>query len=115
LIGPDGTPALGPGDATVAVQAPATAGRVTIVVADDVTVMLEPARYCDALRVTIDGVRSTMWRGCVLVDADLPDIGTVLAPPPIVPPSPPLPISIATGSIAIGAPFFVSPGVQSLG
>jgi hypothetical protein len=74
---------------------------------------MEPGRYLDALRVTIAGVRSTMWRGCILIDADLPDISTV--PPPIVPPSPPSPISLAVASLAIGVPDFASPGVDQLG
>jgi hypothetical protein len=110
LINGDGAQALGPGDAVVTVQTPATAGLVAIVVANAITAGLAPGRYVDALRVTINGPRSTLWRGCILVGADLPDIAWA---PAVL--SPPSPISLATGSPAIGAPVFVSPGVDQLG
>jgi hypothetical protein len=74
LIAPGGTLAIPAGSAVVAVTDPPTSGAIVITVDKEITKALDPGRYIDSLRVTIAGLADTMWRGCVLVDADLIDI-----------------------------------------
>jgi hypothetical protein len=110
LAGPDGAVVASfPGAAEIAIWEPVTSGSVIVTLGSDITADSAPGRYTDALRVTTEHGRQTMWRGAVLV-------GSSPEPSPsIVPPSPPSPISIATAALAIGTPAFALLGVDQLG
>jgi len=69
LIGPQGTPVLADGDATVAVVDP-TAGTIHIAVHHDKTAQLEVGRYIDALQLTVGDAVSPLWIGQILVAAN---------------------------------------------
>jgi hypothetical protein len=66
LIGPQGTPVLQNGDATITVTG---AGTISIAVHHAVTAPLAPGRYIDALQVSIGDVVSPLWIGNILVAA----------------------------------------------
>ena len=77
LLDPDGNQvAIAP---QITTDSPATAGTGAIAVNETVTTSLAPGRYTDSLRVSIANAVSTVWVGCILVDAD------PFAPPPPAP------------------------------
>jgi hypothetical protein len=56
LISPDGAVAASfPGSAEIAIWEPFASGAITIILRSDITEGLDPGRYSDRLRVTIDG------------------------------------------------------------
>lgn len=68
LLGPDGNQLVGLADvATLEVQA---GGIVVITVPDSFTKTLRPARYMDAIRVTLGDASVTQWSGIISADAD---------------------------------------------
>jgi hypothetical protein len=70
LIGPQGTPVLADGDATITVVGDPTAGTIHIAVHNAKTAQLEAGRYIDALQVAIGDVVSPLWTGQMLVAAN---------------------------------------------
>jgi hypothetical protein len=70
LIGPQGTPVLQNGDATITVVGDPTAGTIRISVANAKTATLECGRYIDALQLTIGDTVSLLWLGQILVAAN---------------------------------------------
>jgi hypothetical protein len=67
LIGPDGLPVLQNGDATITITG---TGTINIAVHHTVTATLDPARYLDALQLSIGDVISPLWIGVILVAAN---------------------------------------------
>jgi len=70
LIGPQGTPMLQDGDATITVVGDPTAGLVHITVHNAKTALLECGRYIDALQLTVGDIVSPLWLGQILVAAN---------------------------------------------
>src|SRR6516225_6462514 len=70
LVGPQGTPVLQSGDATIKVVGDPTAGTIRITIANAKTAQLECGRYIDSLQLTIGDVISPLWTGVILVAAN---------------------------------------------
>jgi hypothetical protein len=70
LIGPQGTPVLRNGDATITVVGDPTAGSIHIGIHNAKTAQLECGRYIDALQLTIGDAVSPLWTGVILVAAN---------------------------------------------
>lgn len=68
LRGPDGLPALLPTQYSIKINAPPSAGLITIVIPADATAALRPGRYLDWLRATDNAGTDTFWTGMLLVD-----------------------------------------------
>ena len=69
LIGPQGTPVLADGDATITVIDSAN-GIIRITIASAKTASLECGRYIDALQLSIGNIVSPLWLGQILVAAN---------------------------------------------
>jgi hypothetical protein len=69
LLGADGLPAIPELSATVTV-ADVPPGTVTVTLPHDITAMLNPGRYPDALRIILAGKRTVVSEGLIMVGAN---------------------------------------------
>jgi hypothetical protein len=98
MLGANGLPALPPEAVIVAVLDPPAAGKVAITIPSSFTMMLDPGRYIDQLRVVMTPtVRSSVWTGAIGVNANAFDTFDKLPPPP--PPA----ISLEVGKLTLDA------------
>jgi hypothetical protein len=110
LTDPNGAVATSfPGTAAITVW-PGVPGSITISLDRDVTEFFEPGRYNDQLRVAVAGLNDVMWRGCLLVGANLFAVRPQGWPAPLPWPLPPGPKPYWNASgIAVGSPHIDQP------
>jgi hypothetical protein len=79
LLGPDGNQVSGLVEAAELDKQ--AGGVVHVIIPDSFTRTLMPARYMDAIRVSVGGAPMTQWTGLILADADPFHPTVVLMPP----------------------------------